>query len=70
MEHRHDLFDLVLGLREDVAELRATVNHVQGDMSELRQDMRRLDDRFFQLLLLQFGTIATVLAMLVVNLVT
>lgn len=70
MEQRRDPFELVLGLHEDVAELRATVRHMQGDIAELRQDVRRLDDRLFQLMLLQFGTIATVLATLVVNLAT
>lgn len=65
MEHPRDPFELVLGLREDMAELRTTVGHVSGDMSEVKQDLRRLDDRIFQLMLLQLGTLATALASLV-----
>jgi hypothetical protein len=65
VERPRDPFELVLGLREEVAELRATVGHVSTDIAELRQDFRRLDDRFFQLVLLQLGTLATALASLV-----
>jgi hypothetical protein len=39
-------------------------------MAEVKQDLRRLDDRLFQLMLLQLGTIATVIALLVANLVS
>ena len=37
---------------------------------EFRTDIRRLDDRIFQLMLLQLGTLATALASLVAALVT
>jgi hypothetical protein len=64
--------ELVVGLREDVAELRATVTHLAAGMADLRQevraDIRRLDGRIFQLMLLQLGTLATALASLVATL--
>jgi hypothetical protein len=48
---------------------RATVSHLASELSEMRQefhtDIRRLDDRIFQLMLLQLGTLATALASLV-----
>jgi hypothetical protein len=53
-----------------VAETRATLGHVAQDVAELRQDVRRLDDRLFQSLLLQLGTLATALASLVAALVS
>ncbi|HEX6663070.1 MAG TPA: hypothetical protein VF025_05305 [Gaiellaceae bacterium] len=60
--------------RADDAELRATVAHLASQMSDLRQefrtDVRRLDDRIFQLMLLQIGTLATALASLAVVLVS
>jgi hypothetical protein len=65
VERPRDPFDLVIGLREDVAELRATTTHLTADMSEVKQDLRRLDDRLFPLMLLQLGTLATALASLV-----
>jgi hypothetical protein len=65
VEHPRDPFELVIGLREEMAELRATVAHLSSDMAEVKQDLRRLDDRFFQLTLLQLGTLATALASLV-----
>jgi hypothetical protein len=52
-----------------IAETRADVRHLQTDTSELRQDVRRLDARLFQLLLLELATLATVLAGLVTALV-
>jgi hypothetical protein len=61
-------FELVIGLREEVAEFRATVSHLSEGFAELKQDIRRLDDRVFQLMLLQFGTLATALASLVATL--
>ncbi len=56
---------LFVGLRGEVAELRATAGHLTGEMSEVKQDLLRLDDRFFQLILLQMSTLATALAALV-----
>ncbi len=70
MEQPRDPFELVIGLREEMAELRATVAHLSSDMAEVKQDLRRLDDRFFQLTLLQLGTLATALASLVAALVS
>jgi hypothetical protein len=65
VEQPRDPLDLVIGLREEMAELRATVGHMSADIVEVKQDIRRLDDRFFQLMLLQLGTLATALASLV-----
>jgi hypothetical protein len=60
--------------RNDLAELRATVAHLASDLTDMRQefraDIRRLDDRIFQLMLLQLGTLATALAALVASLLT
>ena len=70
MEHARDPFALVIGLREDFAEMRATIGHIQGDIAELKQDVRRLDDRLFQMMLLQLGTLATSLAAIVTAVVT
>jgi hypothetical protein len=61
--------ELVIGLREEVAELRASLRHLAGDVADLRQefraDIRRLDNRTFKLMLLQLGTLAAALASLV-----
>ena len=74
MEHPRDPFELVIGLREEMAELRVTVGHLAAQVADLRQefrgDVRRLDDRIFQLMLLQLGTLATALAALVTAAVT
>jgi hypothetical protein len=59
-----------MGLREELAELRATGTHLASDVAEVKQDIRRLDDRMFQLLLLQLGTLATALASFATVLVT
>jgi hypothetical protein len=48
-----------------VAETRATVGHLADDVTELRQDVRRLDGRLFQLLLAQLATLAAALGSLV-----
>jgi len=48
-----------------VAETRAAVGHLAGDVTELRQDVRRLDGRLFQLLLAQLATLAAALGSLV-----
>jgi hypothetical protein len=69
MEQPRDPFEFVIGLREEMAELRTTVAHMSADIAELKEefrtDFRRLDDRFLQLMLLQLGTLATALASLV-----
>lgn len=70
MERPRDPLDLVIGLREEMATLRTTVAHLSTDMAEVKQDLRRLDDRLFQLMLLQLGTLATALAALVAALVS
>jgi len=66
--------DRAWSLEALVAETRATVGHIAGDLSELRQearsDIRRLDERIFQLMLLQLATLATALASLVAALVS
>jgi hypothetical protein len=55
--------------RGELGELRASVSHLASEMADMRQefrtDIRRLDDRIFQLMLLQLGTLATALASLV-----
>ena len=53
-----------------VAETRATASHLADDMRGLRQDVRRLDDRMFQLMLLTLATLTTVLASLVATLLS
>ena len=70
MERPRDPFELVVGLREEMVEARTTIAHLSLDMSEVKQDLRRLDDRLFQLMLLQVGTLATALASLVAALVS
>ena len=61
MEHR--------GTEE--VELRTSLSHVAAEVADLRHefrtDIRRLDDRVFQLMLLQLGALATALASLVVT---
>jgi hypothetical protein len=53
-----------------VAETRATVGHLAEDVTELRQNVRRLDGRLFQLLLAQLATLATALGALLAALAT
>jgi hypothetical protein len=53
-----------------VAETRADVRHLQTDLSELRHDVRRVDGRVFELLLVQLATLAAALGSLVTALVT
>ena len=54
-------------------ELRATVAYMASEMADMRQefrtDIRRLDDRLFRILLVQFATLAAALAALIANLV-
>lgn len=57
-----------------MAELRVTVEGLAAQVADLRQEfrgaIRRVDDRIFQLMLLQLGTLATALAALVTGLVS
>jgi hypothetical protein len=62
--------DLGWSLEAVVADTRATVGHVAEDLTEIRQDVRRLDDRLFQLMLITLATLATTIASLVANLVS
>jgi hypothetical protein len=75
VEQPRDLpLELLIGLREEMAELRATVTHLAADLADLRQetraDIRRLDGRVFQLMLVQLATLATALGSLVTVLVS
>jgi hypothetical protein len=45
-------------------------SEVTDTRQEFRTDIRRLDDRLFQLMLLQLGTLATALASLVAALIS
>jgi hypothetical protein len=55
-------------------ELRTSLSHLASEFADLRQevrtDIRSLDDRIFQLMLLQLGTLATALASLVAALIS
>jgi hypothetical protein len=53
-----------------VAETRATSGTCRADVGELRHDVRRLDGRVFQLLLVQLATLATALGSLAAALAT
>ena len=53
-----------------VADTRAAVVHLSADMVEVKQDIRRLDDRIFQVLVVQLATLATAVGSLVTALVT
>jgi hypothetical protein len=59
---------------DERAELRTTLSHLTAEVADMRQefrtDIRRLDDRIFKLMLLQFGTLATALSSLVATLVS
>jgi hypothetical protein len=54
--------------------LRTGLSHLAAEFTDLRQevrtDIRRLDDRIFQLMLLQLATLATGLVSLVVALIS
>jgi hypothetical protein len=54
---------------EVLAEVRTTVAHLATDVADMRQefrtDIRRLDQRVFQLMLAQFATLAAALGSLV-----
>jgi hypothetical protein len=58
----------ILELREGLAEVRASVRHIETELADLRGDVRRLDARLFQLLLAQLATLATALGALVASL--
>jgi hypothetical protein len=62
--------DLLMSLREEMAGTRATVSHLVADVADLKQDVCRLDDRIFQLLLVQLATFVTTLASLATALVS
>ena len=62
--------DRAWSLEAVVADTRAAVMHLSSDMVEVKQDIRRLDDRIFQVLLIQLATLATALGSLVAALVT
>jgi hypothetical protein len=62
MERPRDPFDLVIGLRDDLTEVRTTVGHLSTEMTEVKQDIRRVDDRVFQVVLLQLATLTAALA--------
>jgi hypothetical protein len=44
--------------------------HLSSDMVEVKQDIRRLDDRIFQVLVIQLATLVTALGSLVTALVS
>ena len=59
---------------EILAEVRTTVGHLATDVADMRQefrtDIRRLDERVFQLMLAQFATLAAALGSLVAALLS
>ena len=55
MERPRDMF-------EEIVALRVSIAHLQNDVSDVKTDIRRLDDRVFQIALLQLGTLAATLA--------
>ena len=67
MEQPRVPFELVVGIREQLARIRATATHHSEQVADARRDIRRLDDRMFQLMLLQLATIATLLASIVLS---
>jgi hypothetical protein len=60
--------------RAEEVELRTSLAHLASELGDLRQefrtDIRRLDDRIFQVVLLQLGTLAAALASVVVALLS
>jgi len=61
-------------LRSEAVELRAAVSYVAQQLADMKQefrsDIRRLDDRVFQLMLVTLATLATTIASLVANVVS
>ena len=59
---------------EVLAEVRTTVGQLATDVADMRQefrtDIRRLDERVFQLMLAQFATLAAALGSLVAALLS
>jgi hypothetical protein len=59
---------------EVLAEVRTTVGQLATDVADMRQefrtDIRRLDERVFQLMLAQFATLAAALGSLVAGLLS
>ena len=59
---------------EVLAEVRTTVGQLATDVADMRQefrtDIRRLDERVFQLMLAQFATLAAALGSLVAPLLS
>ena len=53
----------------EVGGLTADLRRLRTSVSELRQDVRRVDRRLFRCLLLELATLATLLAALVMTLV-
>jgi hypothetical protein len=55
--------ELLVGLREEMGERRATVGHISADVAGLREEVRaetrRLETRLFRLMLAQMATFAT-----------
>ena len=47
---------------EEIVALRVSVEHLHSDMADVKHDIWRLDDRVFQVTLLQLGTLAATLA--------
>jgi hypothetical protein len=60
--------------RAEELELGTSLTHLASELGDLRQefrtDIRRLDDRIFQLVLLQLGTLAAALGSLVVAVIS
>jgi hypothetical protein len=62
--------DLGWSLDALVADTRASVTLVAQNFAALRHDVRRLDDRLFQLMLVTLATLATTIASVVANLLS
>jgi hypothetical protein len=52
---------------EEIAALRVSVAHLSTDTADVKHDIRRLDDRLFQVVLIQLGTLAATLASIVAS---
>jgi hypothetical protein len=47
---------------EEIAALRVSVPHLSTGMADVNHDIRRVDDRLSQVVLIQLGTLAATLA--------